>query len=124
MNVTTGNNSTFVGDELTPTSNGTTVDYLFTDDWVVSTVNSWTVGEPEIEIEVKWNEPLDMILEAMFVAVVFMLVAAFFCAKLAARARLRWGPRFVVDMRIGAGRLGAARPDGINDRNVALRNLV
>lgn len=121
MNVTTGNTSAIVWHESTPSSNGTTVDYQFSGDWGVSTVYSWTVGEPEIEIAVKWNEPLDMIVP---VAVVFVLVAAFFCAKLAARARCSWGRRFEVDMRIGTGRLGAARPDGINERNVALRNLV
>lgn len=124
MNATTGNASAFVWDEVNFTSSGTTVDYHFNGDIGASTVPSFTVEKENFEIELNWIEPLDLIMDAFFVALAFVAVASFVCWKLSASARMRWGRRFEVDMRIGAARLGANRPDAINERNVALRSLV
>ena len=124
MNATTGNASAFVWDEVNFTSSGTTVDYHFNGDIGASTVPSFTVEKENFEIELNWIEPLDLIMDAFFVALAFVAVASFVCWKLSASARMRWGRRFEVDMRIGTARLGANRPDAINERNVALRSLV
>lgn len=123
MNATTGNWS--VGPVLDEPS--TTLS-----SWV-TTVNGgsnrsktfdWTTAAPEIEFELKWIEPLAIVMDGLFVMLALLVVVAFFFAKLAASARMRWGRRFEVDMRIGAGRMVGERPAGINERNVALRNLV
>ena len=124
MNATTGNVSAFVWDEVNFTSTGTTVDYHFNGDIGVSTVPSFTVEKENIEIELKWIEPLALIMDAFFVAVAFVAVALFVCFKLSAAARMRFGRRFEVDMRFGTARPGANCPDAINERNVALRTLV
>ena len=64
MNATTGNVSAFVWDEVNFTSTGTTVDYHFNGDIGVSTVPSFTVEKENIEIELNWIEPLDLIMDA------------------------------------------------------------
>ena len=89
-----------------------------------STTYDWTTVAPEIELELKWIEPLALIMDAFFVAVAFVAVALFVCFKLSAAARMRFGRRFEVDMRIGTVRMAGGRPVEINERNVALRNLV
>ena len=66
MNATTGNVSAFVWDEVNFTSTGTTVDYHFNGDIGVSTVPSFTVEKENIEIELNWIEPLDLIMDAFF----------------------------------------------------------
>ena len=82
-----------------------------------STTYDWTTVAPEIE-------PLAIVMDELFVKLALFLVAAFLFAKLAASARMRLGRRFEFDMRIGAGRMVGERPAEINERNVALRNLV
>ena len=92
-----------------------------------TTLSSWVTTvtvAPEIEFELKWIEPLAIVMDGLFVMLALLLVAAFLFAKLAASARMRWGRRFEVDMRIGAGRMVGERPVEINERNVALTNLV
>ena len=89
-----------------------------------STTSDWTTAVPEIELELKWIEPLAIVMDELFLKLALLLVAAFLFAKLAASARMRLGRRFEVDMRIGAGRMVGERPAEINERNVALRNLV
>ena len=89
-----------------------------------STTYDWTTVAPEIELELKWIEPLAIVMDGFFVMLALLLVAVFIFAKLAASARLRWGRRFEVDMRIGTVRMTGGRPVEINERNVALRNLV
>ena len=82
MNATTGNVSAFVWDEVNFTSTGTTVDYHFNGDIGVSTVPSFTVEKENIEIELNWIEPLDLIMDAFFVALAFVALASFVCWKL------------------------------------------
>lgn len=82
-----------------------------------STTYDWTTAAPEIE-------PLAIVMDGFFVMLALLMVAVFIFAKLAASARLRWGRRFEVDMRIGTVRMAGGRPVEINERNVALRNLV
>ena len=125
MNATTGNSSVgSVWDEPSTTLNNfiTTVKYGENDQ--PTTPNCTSGGVPEIELELNWTEPFAIMMDGFLVVTVLILVAAFLFVKLAASARLRWGRRFEVDMRIGAGRMVEQRPVGINERNVALRNLV
>ena len=125
MNVTIGNTS-FVPmwDEVSPNLLETTPKYQLNGGQEESTAPNWTFVEPEIEIELNWIEPLALTMDGLFVVLAMVMVVFFVCAKLAARARMRWGRRFEVDMRVGAGHAGVGRVDGMNPRNVALRSLV
>ena len=121
MNVTTGNWSVgpVWGEPSTTLSS-----WVTTVDGEGNQFTTPVTVAPEIEFELKWIEPLAIVMDGFFVMLALLLVAAFLFAKLAASARMRWGRRFEVDMRIGAGRMVGERPPEINERNVALRNLV
>ena len=124
MNATTGNSSVVSVWNQTTTSFDNFVTTENYGDSNKSTLPIWTTSGPEIEFELKWIEPLAIIMDGFFVMLALIFVAFFVFVKLAASARLRWGRRFEVDMRLGGVRLEGERPAGINERNVALRNLV
>ena len=124
MNATTGNSSVVSVWNQTTTSFDNFVTTENYGDSNKSTLPIWTTSGPEIEFELKWIEPLAIIMDGFFVMLALIFVAFFVFVKLAASARLRWGRRFEVAMRVGGVRLEGERPAGINERNVALRNLV
>ena len=124
MNATTGNSSVVSVWNQTTTSFDNFVTTENYGDSNKSTLPIWTTSGPEIEFELKWIEPLAIIMDGFFVMLALIFVAFFVFVKLAASARLRWGRRFEVAMRVGGVRLEGERPAEINERNVALRNLV
>ena len=124
MNATTGNSSVGPLWNQTSTSSNNFVTTVKYGDSNESMLPIWTTSESEIEFEIKWIEPLAIIMDGFFVMLALIFVAFFVFAKFAASARLRWGRRFEVAMRVGGVRLEGERPAGINERNVALRNLV
>lgn len=122
MNATTGNSSVSVkwDEPSTISSNSsTTVKY---GDSAEPTVPIWTTQGTEIEVN--GIEPLQIVMHGLFVVAAFILLAAILLKKMAATVRMMWGRTFEVDMRFGVGGMAGERPVGINERNVALRNLV
>ena len=105
----------------------------------VDTVPTKEIGIPEVVIELKWLEPLDLYIKGVFVILAVLMVMYVVGRKVVAHVRMRFGRDFNVNFRLGDWRRddadaasnrmrhsggGGGQSVEREGRNVALRNFV